>query len=223
MPTSLTTWLFLTALVLGTMLGVGALLGGDTPSLDAELHPEVIAPDTADGETLEAEGAGGDLWSLLGVGRLPLGLLLSLDLLLIGGIGIVASEVLQALLPLGVASPLTLAAAFVGGPALGARIARSIAHRLPSVESHGAKRSALVGRFGRAELEIGSTFGRARVRDAGGALHFVRCVCNHRAIPAGVAIVVVDLDTSNGVYEVERADQLLGAHETRAGTLSPPL
>jgi hypothetical protein len=221
-PTSLTTWLFLTALVLGTVLGVGALLG-ETPSLDAELHPEAIAPDTADGETLEAEGAGGDFWSLLGVGQVPLGLLLSLDLLLVGGIGIVAGEVLQAWLPLGAASPLTLAAALFTGPALGARIARGIARHLPSVESHGAKRRALVGRFGRAELEIGSTFGRARVRDAGGALHFVRCVCHHRPIPAGVAIVVVDLDATNGVYAVERADQLLGSHEARAGTPSPSL
>jgi len=219
MSPSAQTWFFLGAIALGSVLGLGALLGGEAPSVDGDfvsLEGDASAPLDAD---LEAEGHGPsdgadaddaspDGWlTMLGVGRVPLGLLLSLDLMLLGGVGLVVGE-LTAGLGRGSASLLTLAVACVVGPALGARLARGVSRWAPSVESHGASRSSLVGRLGRAELEIDAGFGRARVVDAGGAVHLVRCTSGEHAIEAGSELVVVAHDAKTGIYRVERTERL---------------
>jgi hypothetical protein len=209
--TPVSTWLFFAALGLGSVLGLGALF--ESPSLEAELD-DAAGHEAPDGEGL-ATGASADFWSLLGVGRVPLGLLVSLDLLLVGGIGLVASELFAAVLPLRLASWLAAAAALLGGPMLGARLGQSVARRVPNFETYGARRRALIGRSGRTDTEVDACSGRARVRDAGGALHLIRCVVRGPVIPAGSAIVVIDLDATRGVYEVEHADRLFAGENAR--------
>jgi hypothetical protein len=213
---AVSTWFFLAALLLGSVLGVGALF--DSPSLEAELDD--LGFEAPDGEGLPAAESA-DVWSLLGVGRVPLGLLVSLDLLLVGGIGLVTSELFAVLLPLRLASWLAVTAALLGGPMLGARVGRSVARHVPTFETHGAKRRALVGRYGHTDIEVDARTGRARVRDAGGALHLIRCVGRGPAIPAGSAIVVIDLDPQSGVFEVERSDRLFAGESPRTGPSFP--
>jgi hypothetical protein len=222
MPTSALTWLFLAALALGSLLGLGALLGEAIPSLDADVDSEALATEGGDADAVGSDADGVDFWSVLGVGRAPLGLLLSLDLLLFGGAGIVATELFGAWLPAGPTAWASGSVALVAGPLLGARIARVVGRLAPSFETHGVGRGSLVGRFGSADIEIDTRFGRARVRDAGGALHLVRCVTRGPVIPTGTALVVVGYDAPRAVFEVERADQLLGAERERARR-SPPL
>jgi hypothetical protein len=222
MPTPALTWLFLAALALGSLLGLGALFGEALPSLDADVDSDALGTEGSAASALVPEADGADFWSVLGVGRAPLGLLLSLDLLLFGGVGVVATELFGAWLPAAPTAWAAGAVALVAGPLLGARIARAVARFAPSFETHGAGRRSLVGRFGSADIEIDARFGRARVRDAGGALHLVRCVTRGPVIPAGTALVVVGYAASGAVFEVEHADQLLGAERERARR-SPPL
>ncbi|MBN1607663.1 MAG: DUF1449 family protein, partial [Polyangiaceae bacterium] len=163
--------------------------------------------DAAQGEgpgAAEAHGAG--FWAALGVGRVPLGLLLALDLLLFGGLGVVGAESLARWLPRSVAATLWLPVALVGGACLGARVARFVARRLPTEETYAVSRDALIGQIGRAELEVDARFGRAKVIDDGGALHFVRCRSTGPRIAAGTELVLTDRDAETGVYTAVVAD-----------------
>ncbi|HVJ13782.1 MAG TPA: hypothetical protein VM686_00010 [Polyangiaceae bacterium] len=184
-----TYWLFLSSLALGALLGLVAVLGGDHDAGDGD-----------DGELTEG------LLSLLGFGRIPLGALLTIDLLLFGGIGIVSTELLGAILPRALATAAALPLALVLAPLLGARLARVLGRRLPGLESHGVSRYGLVGRLGKAELRVDAAFGRAHVVDDGGALHQVRCITRGEPIERGAELVLLELDEATGSYVVERAD-----------------
>ena len=210
-------WLFLSALVLGSVLGVGALLGGaeidadGDADLDADaetdLEGDMDADANAEGNepgATEAHGAG--FWAALGVGRVPLGLLLALDLLLFGGLGVVGAESLARWWPRSVAATLWLPIALVGALYLGARVARCVARRLPTEETYAVSRDALIGQIARAELDVDARFGRAKVVDDGGALHFVRCHSTGPRIAAGTELVLTDRDPETGVYTAVAAD-----------------
>ncbi len=230
-------WLFLTALGLGCTLGLGALFEGGGTATDADLDGDADveldadAPDAeldadadADGDAHGTDADGSvpveTFWSALGIGRVPVGLLLSLDLMLFGGIGLVVSELGGVLLPVPVASWLAFGVAAVAGPLFGGRLARAIARRLPGVESHGVSRLGLVGRLGHAELDIDARFGRARVIDAGGAVHLVRCTSSTGVIPRGRELVITDCDPKTGIFEVVSADLELGPPPQRASRVS---
>jgi membrane protein implicated in regulation of membrane protease activity len=195
------TWIFLVALALGCALGVGALFGGELSGLDADGGPEGEFGGDGPDEATAADG----MLAWLGVGRVPLGLLLSVDLLMFGGVGVVASELAAVLLPGLLVAPVAAVVATVLAPLAGARLARSIARFAPSTETHGASRASLIGRWGRAELTIDRDFGRARVPDAGGAIHFVRCTTAGPAIERGAELLLVAHDETTGVYRAERA------------------
>lgn len=184
-----THWLFLSSLALGALLGLVAVLAGDHDADDGE-DPEL------------AQG----VLSLLGFGRIPLGALLTIDLLLFGGVGLAASELFGALSSPAPAGLAALALAMVLAPFLGSRLARSIGRRLPAVETHGVSRFGLIGRLGKAELRVDAGFGRAQVVDEGGALHQVRCFTRGEPIERGAELVLVDFDERTGRYAVEKAD-----------------
>jgi hypothetical protein len=196
LPLPWTYWLFLAALVLGALLGVLAVLGGDH---DADADAD------ADGDG-DGDGLGEGVLSLLGFGRLPLGALLTIDLFLFGGLGIMVTELGTALLPRAMAAVAALPVAMVLAPLVGARLARLLNRCLPGIESHGVSRLALVGRLGKAELRIDDGFGRALVVDDGGALHQVRCYARGEPIERGTELVIVEFDEQSGAYGVEKVD-----------------
>jgi membrane protein implicated in regulation of membrane protease activity len=186
-------WLYVCALGLGGLLGVAALFGADA-------EPDAEPDASAEGDAGEA--VLGAWLSTLGVGRVPLGVLLTMNLLLFGGLGLAASELLRAVLPFGIAVWVALPLAALIAISLSARAARWVGRVLPSVETHGARRSDLIGRMGRAELAIDAEFGRAKVVDFGGATHQLRCVTSGPRIGPGTEIVVTDVD-ERGVFSVE--------------------
>jgi hypothetical protein len=204
------TWIFLGAIALGALLGGGVLCFEDVVGVDADLaDAEPGAPELDANAEAESETAAGFL-AVLGVGRVPVGLLVSIDLILSGGIGLAGNEIFLRLAGAAPSLPLALGTALVLGTLFGSRVARDVARFVPSVESHGVERRALVGRLGRAALPIDGHFGRARVLDAGGAVHLVRCTTAGAAIARGSEVVITGCDEKTGVYRVERADQLLG-------------
>jgi hypothetical protein len=211
-----TYWLYLAALAVGALFGALAFIGDDAGENDgstAEIDSEAdIEPDVEADAEAHSEPDDHDLvaaWlSAFGVGRAPLGVLLTVDFLAFGAVGIVASELLRSVLSLAVASLVALPIALVLSPIVGAYIARAVGRRLPSVESHGVTRAGLIGRLGRAELPIDARFGRARIVDDGGALHQVRCVSRGESIARGEELIVTDFDAERASYVVECADLL---------------
>jgi membrane protein implicated in regulation of membrane protease activity len=234
----LTYWLFLTAMAVGAVLGIGALLGGGDLDADADADVDVDADLEVDADvdadldgdvdgdadahaapggalTTAADASEGAVAQLfgsvlgaLGFGRIPFGALLSLNTLLFGGSGVVLSELLTPWCGARAAGLLALPLAALSSLLLSARVAAAIARYLPSVESHGATRSDLIGRLGRTELDVDGRFGRVLVRDSGGALHQVRCVTGGTRLPRGVEVVLTDFDPDSNVFTVVAADLL---------------
>jgi membrane protein implicated in regulation of membrane protease activity len=218
-------WVFIAALGLGALLGMGTLFGGGAEAADATADTGVdlvvdadaeLGTDIETGPDAGAEGTAGSAvgaaspveacWSALGIGRVPLGLLLTINLFLFGGIGLVTSELVGALLPASLASFAALPVAFFGAPFLGARLVGVVARNLPALETYGATPDDLVGRLGHVELRIDERFGRAKVVDEGGALHIVRCTTTGPALERGAEIVLTERDPLTGAYCAETSD-----------------
>jgi membrane protein implicated in regulation of membrane protease activity len=205
-------WCFFASLALGATFGVGTLLGGGAESPDVDVGSGAADTDLDLGGETDAEvGAASPVeawWSALGIGRAPLGLLLTIDLLLFGGLGLVASTLFGSLLPASVASLLALPLAVVGAPLLGGRLVGVFVRHLPALETYGATPDDLVGRRGVAELRIDELFGRAKVKDHGGALHLVRCTTPDGTIEPGTEVVLTDRNPTTGTYAAERWDRI---------------
>ncbi len=153
---------FAVALLIMLMIGAAEAvgLGSSAVHLDADAGPD------ADG---------GDLLGWLGVGEVPLLIVLVVLLALFGLIGIAGQQVAAALLgaPLSpwIAGPVALAAAL---PLTGT-CARALARVLPQDETTAVSLDSLIGK--RATVVVGSarhgSAARAQVRDAYGQIHYV--------------------------------------------------
>jgi hypothetical protein len=148
---------FVSAIVLMLLIGVVELLGlGGAFDLDADID-------------------GGDLLSWLGVGRLPLLMLLVVFLALFGGLGLVGQQLsldtTGALITPWIAVPASLAASL---PLTGLA-ARGLARILPQDHTTAIPLDALVGRFGSIVTGRAATGSpaRARVEDHHGQPHYV--------------------------------------------------
>jgi hypothetical protein len=132
-------------------------------------------------------GLGGDLLGWLGVGRVPLLILLVVFLALFGMAGLAVQQAAAALagapLPLWLASGAALAAAL---PLTGIG-ARGLARIIPQDETTAVSLDSLVGKRG--TITIGTARrgspAQARVRDAFGQSHYVMVEPNDAAHPLG--------------------------------------
>jgi hypothetical protein len=222
-PLPVLVWVYFAAIALGAAFGLGTLLGGGDSVSDAsvdadtdvDLDAEADADADADGTIEHDVGSASPVeawWSALGIGRVPFGLFLTINLFLFGGIGLVVSELLKVFVPPGVASVLALPAAVIVAPLLAGRLVSAAVRSLPALETYGATRDDLVGRLGHAELRIDEHFGRAKVVDEGGALHIVRCTTNGRALEPGAEIMLTERDPATGTYRAESSDFLGEGH-----------
>jgi hypothetical protein len=153
---------FSVALVLMLMIGAAELigLGASSVHLDADA---------------DAHADGSDMLAWLGIGKVPLLIVLTVLLALFALLGIGLQQFATAWLG-GPLSPwLAAPAAFVGALPLTGIGARGLARILPSDETTAVGLGALLGR--RAEIVIGEAKrgcpARARVRDVHGQTHYV--------------------------------------------------
>ena len=127
------------------------------------------------GADLDAHVDGGDLLGWLGVGTVPLLIVLVVLLALFGLIGIAIQQAAAAIWGTPLTPWLASAAALVGALPLTGVSARGLAHVLPSAETTAISLENLVGR--RAEIVVGEARrgspARGRVRDAYGQVHYV--------------------------------------------------
>ncbi len=155
--------LFLVALA--QVIGLGDLLGDADGDVDGDAAADV------DGST----GIGSSIASLVGIGRLPFLIWLSLMLAVFSGIGFTGQQIIAALFgaPLGQVSA-TIAALALAFPITGL-VARPLARIIPRDETTAVAIDTLVGRRGR--IAIGNarrgSAARAAIPDQHGYVHHV--------------------------------------------------
>ncbi len=156
----------LVMLALGILQAMG--LGEFSPDLDVDLDMDVDAD-------IDAGGAADGLLAMLGLGRMPLMMLLVLFLALFGTIGLAGQQIIESMtgsvLSAWLAAPLALVAAL---PLTGL-LSRPLSRIIPQDETTAVGIGTLVGRFaviqtGRAQT--GSP-ARAKVTDVHGHHHYI--------------------------------------------------
>lgn len=172
---------FSVALLLMLMIGALEALGLGASAVHLDAHADVHAD--------------GDLLGWLGVGTVPLLILIVVLLALFGLVGLAGQQLAAALLgsPLSpwIAAPVALAAAL---PLTG-YVARALARILPHDETTAVGLDSLIGR--RATVTVGvarpGSPARARVRDIHGQVHhlMVEPTDERTSVPAGGTLLLV--------------------------------
>lgn len=143
------------------------------------------------------------VFSLLGVGKVPLSIILMIVGLVFGGSGMVANQILAPILiapaAYGWISVIVACTAtvLITGP-----LAHLINRIMPSTESYNVTKEDLCGQTGTLTLPASSSSGLAIVRDHEGNVHNIRCRTVEGTLPKNANILVVDFDTDNGLYRI---------------------
>jgi hypothetical protein len=212
---------FLLALIYTLLLAFGA--GDADEQVEADLPTEIDAGMEADFDTdlehpFEAESsAGAELSAVaqavafLGVGRVPVSLVLVTFCYVFGFTGWASNMLFIALsLPPVLFIWGSLAVALAVGIGLTRLIAFGLARVLPSTESYGVEKRELVGRLAEVRYPISHHFGAAQVRDQYGNLHQVDCRVSleHPEIPSGARVVLLDYDPALDGFNVVTEEEL---------------
>ncbi|MCA9877600.1 MAG: DUF1449 family protein [Thermomicrobiales bacterium] len=158
---------------------------------------------------VDADDGGHDLLSVLGLGRVPLSIVLITFCLLWGSIGWFAVHAFSARWPEpGVFIWPSLAAALLGAGGLTRLTTGLLARVMPRTESYGAGARELVGRLAETRYAVSTTAGSVQVHDQYGTLHEVpaRILPGETPIPAGARVVLWRYDEAAGAYLVTQDD-----------------
>ena len=175
---------------------------------DVDIDVDADADADADGD---AEVGGGGSHALmaalgwLGVGRIPLSLVLMVLLLTWGGIGFAVNQLARPFAhPPALAALASIPAAFFGAMLCTRGVSRFVGAYLPTNETYAKKRAELLGSFGSAVFDISQTFGVASVRDDRGNRHQVNCrvAPGRPALPKGSRLILVGYDPQTQFYQV---------------------
>lgn len=185
------------ALVSGLAFGLGADADGDADTdVEADLDSDAKVH-------LDAHGNG--LLGLLGVGRVPLSMLLLTLSILFGAVGLAVSALLQEKWP-DAYGPISVAVALFVALVGTGRIASFVARVAPTTETYRVRRQDLVGRVGHAIVELTDGDGFAQVKDHEGNVQQVRVRTDGPVIAKGTSILVVDYSREGGWYLVAPYD-----------------
>lgn len=210
----------------GLSFGDGdAAANGDLDAdVDGDLHADVDGDADLDADADgDLDGGdhkihfGGDTWlELLGIGRVPLSVVVMVLLMSWGFIGIVVNRLLFEMLP-GLLLPLvSIPLAGIGSAAITGVLARIVARIMPLDESSAWRKQELVGTIGEALYTIDSRFGKAAVRDPQGYRFQVPCRVGEGAspIPKGQRVLLVEYDQDTYIV---RPYELAATRETAQG------
>ena len=214
------------ALLYLLLLALGALPAegdhGDLhvePGLHVEIHGahiEIHAHDAIDdiphGEHHDMDPFRGAL-SLIGVGRIPLSLVLMSFFFLWGFFGWAANQLFSTVFP----SPAlfiwpSLAVALVGAGAFTRLLAARLGRLMPSTESYGASSSELIGRIADVRYALTETSGTVQLYNQYGSIYEVpaRVMPGELPIPAGERVVLWRYDPGGGAYFAVQDDVIAG-------------
>jgi len=139
---------------------------------------------------------------ILGVGKAPFTVVLTVLSLMFGGLGIAGN------LTMGRSwFWWTFAAALVGAILIGGRLSSAVGKIVPKTETYCSGSNDLVGLLGTVIMAVDSRFGQVHVRDRHGNLHKVLCLAtDDQAIPKGRQVVLVSYDPEKRRYLVAEAE-----------------
>lgn len=229
--------IFYIPLAFGLLMIIGAAfgIGGDGDhdldhdldldhDVDLDADGELDADHDLDGEVEHDHDAGdgrhggpnllSPVLSVLGVGKVPLSIVLMIAGCVFGGTGIIMNTVLKPVLvhPAAYAwiSALT---AFVAMAVVTGRMAALINRFMPTTESYNITRASLCGRRGELVLAASEHGGLAIVKDHEGNVHNLHCRTKEGILLKGRGIVVVDYEEDTNTYLVA-ADPASETHDT---------
>lgn len=143
-------------------------------------------------------------FALLGVGRVPLTVVLMISSLYFGGLGIICNTFLSSAgLAPSFYGPISVAVAFVGMVALSGATTRLIQRHFPTSESYPISRQDFAGCSGTLLLPADRSSGYAQVKDREGNVHNIRCRTMQGALPKGAAILVIEYDEDSKTFTID--------------------
>lgn len=150
------------------------------------------------------KGLLGKALSVLGIGRVPLTMVMMMSSLLFGGIGIVSNTILSALIGVPwIYGPISIVVAFLGMVTLTGKAAQLLNRYMPTTETYRVSKSDLAGQTGVLLLPSDTSEGMAQVKDHEGNIHNVRCRTLKGPMPKGGEILVIEYDEETKTYVVD--------------------
>ncbi len=149
--------------------------------------------------------------SWLGLGRVPLSILLMVLLITWGVIGFITNVMLVPLMARPWMAVLgSLPAAAIGSVAITRVVVRLVGRWMPTMETYARRTKELVGTAGEAMYDINQQFGLATVRDSGGELFQVPCRVypDDKPIAKGTKVLLVDYNEDQQWFFVTPYDVL---------------
>ncbi len=216
--------LYLLLLALGALPAEGG--HGDLhvePGLHVEIHGahiELHAHDLLDDVAHDGDPFRGAL-SLIGVGRIPLSLVVMSFCFLWGFFGWVANQFFSSVIP----NPAlfiwpSLAVALVAAGAFTRLLAVRLGRLMPSTESYGASTRELVGRIADVRYAITETSGTVQLHNQYGSLYEVpaRVRPGEPPIPAGERVILWRYDETEGAYLAAQDEAINGMEVESVGS-----
>ncbi|HET8887663.1 MAG TPA: hypothetical protein VFQ41_02070 [Candidatus Angelobacter sp.] len=146
------------------------------------------------------------LLSILGVGKVPLMLLLSIFCLIWGASGVVANQIFATMLrtPALYVWP-SMACAFLISYASTSGLSQFISRMTPQLETYGTEEELLVGRIARAAYQLDARPGSAFLLDDQQNRVQVRCRTHDGSvIPGGAELLLLEYDPASRIFTVAR-------------------
>ena len=177
-----------------------------------EIHPHDAIDDIPHGEHHDSDPFRGAL-SLIGVGRIPISLVLMSFFFLWGFFGWAANLLFSSVLP----SPAlfiwpSLIVALLGSGFFTRFLAMGLGRLMPSTESYGASSSELVGRIADVRYALTETSGSVQLYNQYGSIYEVpaRVMPGELPIPSGERVVLWRYDPAGGAYFAVQDDAIAG-------------
>jgi Protein of unknown function (DUF1449) len=195
--------IFYIPLVIGVLLVLGSAFGSHDQDGDVEhdVHGALDAPGHGDGH-----GALGKALEVLGVGRVPLTVVLMMASLLFGGLGVIMNTLLSAArVPGWLVPAIAIVAAFAGMLFLTGSAVRVINRAMPATETYRITRHEFAGCTGVLLLPADESSGYAQVKDREGNVHNVKCHTSGDTIAKGTPILIVQYEEESKTYLVTKS------------------
>lgn len=143
--------------------------------------------------------------TFLGLGRVPLSVLVTSFFVVWGFSGWAANQMLKEIMIFpAVYFWFSLGIASFAGVFLTRFLAVGLSRIMPTTETYGTSLAELVGRRGEASLSINERFGKAQIRDDSGQLHEVTCRMDtgQKSLPPGSRVILVSFDPGEAIFTV---------------------
>lgn len=189
------TLVFLAPLGVGIALVAGMAFGG---GLDGEADVDADTDVHADVDLSPSHA----FLELLGIGRVPLSVVLFSLCVLFGVTGLATTALVEPYAP-GFYVLISLVVASLVSVLGTGRIAAVVARYAPTLETYRVGHEDLVGRVGHAIVEITNDDGFAQVKDHEGNLHQVRCRSTGAQLSKSSGLLVLEYNREHSFYLVE--------------------